>query len=258
MVDDEFERIAKTYEVFDEEHRLSHSAAAKVEFITTMKSIEKYLKPKTRILDIGAGTGSYSLPLAEMGYVVDAVELSARNIAVFQTKIKPSHQLRLVQGNALDLSRYESDSFDLVLVFGPLYHLSKIEDRKRCIQEAKRVCKKDGLIYFAFISNDMVMLTETLYNPHHFGGDSYNHDTFKVHNFPFVFSTVDEARNLLVDEKIIIIHEVASDGMSELLPDTINKMDQKAYQQYLRFYFYACEKPDLFGYSNHLLFIGKK
>jgi ubiquinone/menaquinone biosynthesis C-methylase UbiE len=44
-----------------------------------------------------------------------------------------------------------------VLLMGPLYHLSSAADRDRAIAEAKRVCKRDGVIFFAFIGNDMVV-----------------------------------------------------------------------------------------------------
>ena len=44
QIKDEIEQINKTYDIFDEEHRLS-SKAARVEFFTTVKYIEKYLEP---------------------------------------------------------------------------------------------------------------------------------------------------------------------------------------------------------------------
>ena len=39
--------------------------------------------------------------------------------------------------------------------------------------------------------------------------------------------------------------------------DKINAMDDESYAQYLRYHFYICEKPEMLGMSNHLLFIGK-
>jgi hypothetical protein len=73
-----------------------------------------------------------------------------------------------------------------------------------------------------------------------------------------VFHTVDAARKLLSDGAISILHEVASDGASELLATKINEMSNEDYAQYLRYHFYICEKPELLGMSNHLLFIGEK
>ncbi len=142
-----------------EDERLTKNKAAQVEFYTTIKYIEKYLTPASRILDIGAGTGVYSLYFAGKGYSVSALELADANIAVFRSKLTDDVHVDLQQGNALDLSRYEMNSFDIVLLFGPLYHLHEEKDRRKCIEEAKRVCKPDGKIFFAFIANDIVILT---------------------------------------------------------------------------------------------------
>ena len=257
-IEDEFEQIAKTYEIFNEDTRLNRSKAARVEFFTTVHCIEQYLKPNDRILDVGAGAGEYSLYFARKGYSVSAIELAERNIEAFQKKLTADDRVELRQGNAIDLTCYQDASFDIVLLFGPLYHLHREEDRQKCIAEAKRVCKPDGVIFFAFISNDMVILTELDYNENYFLSDEYDHETFKLKNFPFVFFTVDECRRILRDGGIQITREIASDGVSELMAERINAMDEESYRQYLRYHLYVCEKPEMLGHSNHLLFVGKQ
>lgn len=257
-IEDEFEQIAKTYEIFNEDTRLNRSKAARVEFLTTVHCIEQYLKPNDRILDVGAGAGEYSLYFARKGYSVSAIELAERNIEAFQKKLTADDRVELRQGNAIDLTCYQDASFDIVLLFGPLYHLHREEDRQKCIAEAKRVCKPDGVIFFAFISNDMVILTELDYNENYFLSDEYDHETFKLKNFPFVFFTVDECRRILRDGGIQITREIASDGVSELMAERINAMDDESYRQYLRYHLYVCEKPEMLGHSNHLLFVGKQ
>lgn len=250
--------VQKTYEIFNEDARLNHSKAARVEFLTNSHYIEQALKPGAKILDLGAGAGEYSLHFARKGYHVTALELADENIKVFRAKLKPEDTVELVQGNALDLSRWEKDTFDAVLVFGPLYHLRSPEDQKQVIREALRVCKPDGTLFFAFISNDMVMLTELMYDRDYLKGDTYDHDTFKVVDFPFVFHTVQAARDVLRSVGVNITKEVASDGHSELMANIINELDEESYTQYLRYHFYVCEKQELLGYSNHLLFVAKK
>lgn len=143
-IEDETERVQKTYELFNEDTRLNHSKAARVEFLTTVRYIEEYLKPGGKILDIGAGAGEYSLYFARKGYDVSALELSENNIKAFRKKISPEDHIHLIQGNAMDLSCFEDDSFDIVLMLGPLYHLSRDEDKQTCIAQAKRVCKPGG------------------------------------------------------------------------------------------------------------------
>ena len=252
------ELVQEVYRRFDENSRLNKSQAARVEFITTVKYIERYLTPDAKILDIGAGAGEYSLYFARKGYSVSALELADANIAAFRAKMTADDQIDLAQGNALDLSRYDSNSFDVVLLFGPLYHLHEEADKLRCIEEAKRVCKPGGKIFFAFISNDIVILTMQQAHPDYLLAGAYDKETFQLYDFPFVFHTLDRCRKLLKDSSIRICHEVASDGLSELLQNLINGMDEESYKQYLRYHFYTCEKPECLGVSNHLLFVGEK
>ena len=253
---DDAELVQEVYRRYDEDSRLNKSNAARVEFLTTVRYIGKYLTPGAKILDVGAGAGEYSLYFARKGFQVSALELADANIAAFRAKMMDNDQIDLVQGNALDLSRYDSDSFDIVLLFGPLYHLHEEEDKLRCIEEAKRVCKPNGKIFFSFISNDMVILTMQQCQDDYLMNGDYNKETFRLDDFPFVFHTVDHCRELLGRAGIQIIHEVASDGASELLQNLINGLDEASYQQYLRYHFYICEKPEFLGMSNHLLFVG--
>lgn len=131
------------------------------------------MKDGDKILDIGAGAGEYSLYFARKGYEVSALELADANIAAFKKKLTPEDKIDLVQGNALDLSRYADKSFDIVLLFGPLYHLKNDADKQKCISEAKRVCKDGGKIFFAFISNDFIFLTEFGYDVNYFSNGDY-------------------------------------------------------------------------------------
>lgn len=257
-IENESERVNKLYDIFNEDTRLNHSKASRVEFLTTVRYIEKYLKAGDRILDIGAGAGEYSIYFARKGYAVSALELADANIAAFQRKLTPEDRIDLVQGNALKLSHYADKSFDVVLLFGPLYHLKDDADKQQCISEAKRVCKDGGMIFFALISNDFIFLTELKYDTHYFENGDYDKRTFKLYDFPFVFHTVGAARKLLAEGGIDVLHEVASDGASELMAERINEMSDEAYRQYLRYHFYICEKPELLGMTNHLLFVGKK
>ena len=249
--------VQQIYHRYNEDVRLNHSNAARVEFLTTVRYIEKYLTPGAKILDVGAGAGEYSLHFARKGYQVSALELADANIAAFRAKIAEEDPIDLVQGNALDLSRYGDSTFDIVLLLGPLYHLRSQADKLRCIAEAKRVCKPDGKIFFGFISNDIVILTMQQCQDDYLMSGDYNKETFRLDDFPFVFHTPDRCRELLGKAGIQICHEIASDGASELLQDLVHSLDEASYRQYLRYHFYICEKPEFLGMSNHLLFVGR-
>ena len=168
------ELVQEIYRRYDESTRLSRSKAARVEFLTTVRYIERYLKPGGKILDVGAGAGEYSLYFSRKGYPVSALELADSNLAAFRQKLTPEDTVQLAQGNALDLSRYGDASFDIVLLCGPLYHLHSEEDQLRCIAEATRVCKADGKLFLGFISNDMVILTMFSAHPDYFVNGDYD------------------------------------------------------------------------------------
>ena len=116
--------IIDYYNNYDEDSRLSPRHGT-VEFLTTMRYIEKYIKPGSRVLEIGAGTGWYSHALARLGYTVDAVELVPHNIEVFCRHMLPAEHITITQGNALDLSAFSDNQYDITLLLGPLYHLSQ-------------------------------------------------------------------------------------------------------------------------------------
>ena len=155
--------LEEYYNKFNEEKRLN-SRHGQVEFITSMKYIHKYLeqlsggkeKSQIRILDIGAGTGRYSIPLAEEGYDVTAVELVKHNLGRLKQKCNKVHAF---QGNALKLKKLNEDTFDVTLLFGPIYHLHGKEEKLQALLEAKRVTKPGGIILVAYIMNEYSVLT---------------------------------------------------------------------------------------------------
>ena len=145
------------YANYDEEGRLL-SRHGSVEYLTTMRYIEKYLKPGMDILEIGAATGRYSHALARIGYRVDAVELVEHNIRLFQENTQPGENIAIRQGNAKDLSFYGDDIFDMTLLLGPMYHLFTEEEQKQALSEAIRVTKHGGLIFVAYCGNEATMI----------------------------------------------------------------------------------------------------
>ncbi len=65
---------------YQEDERLTKDKMHRIEFITTTHYIDRYLKKGDRILEVGAGTGAYSLYYANKGYQVDAIELVQTNL----------------------------------------------------------------------------------------------------------------------------------------------------------------------------------
>ena len=95
------------YNSRDEDKRLL-SQHGQVEYLTTMKYIHectsRFDSPK--ILEVGAGTGRYSVALAKEGYSVTAVELVQHNLDILRSKLNGDEPITAIQGDALDLSSF--------------------------------------------------------------------------------------------------------------------------------------------------------
>ncbi len=149
--------LTEYYSGYDEDSRL-RSQHGMVEFLTTMRYVERYLKPGMRILEIGAATGRYSHALAQQGYQVDAVELIQHNIDIFRQKTQPGEKITICQGNAMNLHMLKNDTYDITLLLGPMYHLYTVKDQKRALSEALRVTKSGGVLFAAYCLNDATMV----------------------------------------------------------------------------------------------------
>lgn len=255
------------YNKFNEEKRLD-SRHGQVEFITSMKYIHKYLeklekkKPREeiKILDVGAATGRYSIPLAEEGYDVTAVELVKHNLSRLKAK---GSSVKAYQGNAMKLKRFEDDSFDLVLVFGPMYHLHEKEEKQKALSEAKRVVKQGGVILVAYIMNEYSVITYAFKEKHIREGmqtgmlDETFHCTKKANDLYSFVRTEDiaELNQIVGLDRLQII---AADGAANYIRPYLNALDEQEFQYFIEYHLSTCERADLLGASGHLVDILKK
>lgn len=247
-----------------EDERLTSDKMHYVEFITTTKYIDKYLKKGNRILEVGAGTGIYSLHYASKGYQVDALELVDANINILKSKITTNMNINAIQGNALDLSMYKDNTFDITLVLGPLYHLFKKEEVNKAIEEAIRVTKPQGKIFIAFILFDLTMLTWGFQNKNiyeNYGKDKQVSEEFKPNNdesLIFNMRYFDEVIEIMNSFDVKKLHYVSTDGIGRVIKNTIDEMTDKQYHMYVNYHLSICEREDLIGYSGHILSIVEK
>ena len=115
------------------------------EFEITKRYLHRYLQGKT-VLDIGGGPGRYSVYLAQQGYDVTLVDLSEGNVALAKQKFREfGVHANAHVCDARDLSSLRLGKFDNVLLMGPLYHLSDVKDRARCVLQAKQHLREGAL-----------------------------------------------------------------------------------------------------------------
>lgn len=249
------------YNTYNEEERLADKCG-QVEFMTTMEYIHNYLKPGMRVLEIGAGTGRYSRALAKEGYRMDAVELVAHNIDLFRSKMD-GEKIRLIQGNAVDLSMYGDETFDGTLSLGPMYHLFQEESRKRALEEAIRVTKKGGVIFVAYCMNEATILQYsfrkgTLLDDMEKGLISPDFHWKANENDAFALMRPAEIEALTEPYPVKRMGMAATDGASRYMEDVINAMSDDIFRHYYNYHLSTCERKDLIGASNHVLDILRK
>ncbi|GAB5467870.1 MAG: methyltransferase domain-containing protein [Rhodospirillales bacterium] len=128
--------------------------ASWLEFAVTYHFIQEVLEPGDSVLDIGGGPGRYALALAAAGHPVDLADLSPACLALAETEAcRRGLSLRgTTPADARDLSCFADAAFDCVLNLGPLYHLTRPDDRRLCVAESLRVLKPGGYVFFAFLS----------------------------------------------------------------------------------------------------------
>ena len=255
--------LTRYYENYDEEGRLL-SKHGSVEYLTTMCYIDKYLHPGMRILEIGAATGRYSHALARRGYTVDAVELVQHNIDIFHSLTQPGERITILQGNAKDLSFFADDTYDLVLLLGPMYHLFTVQDQQQALSEALRVTKPGGMLFTAYCGNEATMIQYC------FGRGMLKEEkyqklvdpvTFKASSDPaelFELYRKEDIDALMAQFATERLHYVGTDMATNYMRACVDEMEDDFFQLYLQYHFAICERADLVGASHHILDIHRK
>lgn len=253
------------YNHYDEDGRLA-SKHGSVEFLTTMRYIEKYIEPNDRVLEVGAATGRYSHALARQGYAVDAVELVEHNMEIFRQNTQPGENITITQGNAMDLSAFPDEQYTITLLLGPLYHLYNREDKRRALREAIRVTKKGGVVFAAYVISDGCLLDEG-FKRGNINVSEYvkkgllDSRTFAAKSEPkdlFELVRKEDIDDLMSVFPVTRLHYVASDGCALFMREAVDAMDRDDFELYLKYHFATCERQDLVGVTSHSVDIFRK
>ena len=248
------EKLTVHYNKFNEDKRLNRRHG-QVEYLTSMKYIHEYLKPNDKIIDIGAGTGKYSIALKNEGYDVTAVEYIRPNIGKLKVN-DPS--LKVIEASATNLSMFKDNEFDVAIVFGPMYHLYSKEDKLKALSEAKRITSK--YIFVTYIMNEYAVI-EYAFKDNNYKNikdkltEDFHIDDPEALYFEVRLEDMDELNN---ECNLELVKRFASDGPSDYMRKYINAMDEETFNAYINFHQKICERKELLGASSHVVDILKK
>jgi ubiquinone/menaquinone biosynthesis C-methylase UbiE len=249
MIMDQKQKLTDYYNKFNEDKRLDRRHG-QVEFLTSLRYIHEYTTNRDRIIDIGAGTGRYSLYLKNEGYDMTAVEYVRPNIGKLKVK---DPELTVIEASATDLSMFEDDRFDAAILFGPLYHLYSEKDKLKALSEAKRITKR--CIFATYIMNEYSVIEYAFKQGHYKEIRDKLKEDFRIDDPDGLFfqMRIEEIDELNEKAGLKLVKRFASDGPSDYMRRTINAMDEETFQAYLDFHFRTCERKELLGASSHVV-----
>ena len=267
------EALSDFYSGVDEDGRLAIGSGP-LELTRTREILNRYLpSPPAVVYDVGGGSGIYAYWLARKGYEVHLVDPVAKHIE--QAKLasfnQPDHSLAsAVVGDARKLDRADN-SVDIVLLFGPLYHLTKREDRLTALRETYRVTRKGGRIFAAVISRFASLMDGIFHNfledpafvpiveqdlrdgQHRNPTDNPAYFTSTYFHHPDEIIPEIEESGLTL-EKILAVESIGG-----LLSDFEEFwQDEERRRRLLRFIRAVEDEPSLMGTSAHIMAVAKK
>lgn len=254
-------RLNEYYNKFNEDKRLTRRHGI-VEYTTSMKYIHNYIPEgkSLKIIDIGAGTGRYSIPLSEEGHDVTAVEPAMPNLGKLKAK---KSSVKSYQGNALNLKKFPDNTYDITILFGPMYHLISHEHKLKALVEAKRVTKPGGIIFVAYCMNEYSILSYG-FKEHHILeclkderiSEDFNCTPKDDELYDYV--RLEEINRLNEEADLKRIKIISADGPANYMRTVLNSLSDEEFELFIKYHLSTCERPDLIGAGAHTVDILQK
>ena len=258
------------YQNSNEDIRMSENP---LEFLRCKDIISRYLSnDNLSILDIGGAAGAFSFWLADQGHSVSLLDISPKHIEIAKLH-EMENGIKLTStaiGDARDLP-YDMNSFDLVLLMGPLYHLINKSDRLVSMREAYRVLKPNGRIICEVISRFASMVDGFLFglvNDPDFvpimqrdikTGIHKDTSQSKRYFTNGYFHLADELSNEIEEAGFKFEDTIAVTSFGCTIPEIEKKLADENYRKVLLETIKSVEKePSLMGISSHYIGIGRK
>jgi ubiquinone/menaquinone biosynthesis C-methylase UbiE len=264
--------IADYYQRAPEEDRLEQGPFL-LEALRTRELIQRYAPgaPAT-VLDIGGASGAYALWLAEAGYTVHLLDPVPRLVAEARRRSATCRRpLASCEVGDARITKFSDASADVVLLLGPLYHLTTTADRARALAEAARVLKPGGRLFAAAISrwaSALDGLVRDLFQDPEFAAiveqdlrdGQHRNPTGRLDYFTTAyFHRPEDFRGEVLHAGLLVDGIFGIEGPGWLLPDVSARLeDPRRRADLMRVARMFESEPSVLGISAHLLLVGRK
>lgn len=241
----------------------------RTEFAVTLKALSDVLPAApAAILDIGGGPGRYAIALAQQGYTVTLADLAEANLAFAQQAVERAGAAvsEFLVADARDLSMFTSESFDGVLLLGPLYHLLEEADRQAALAESRRVLKTGGVIAAAFLCRFAPLRFAAQRLP-----EWITHNADRMERIlttgrddePKTFthaylSRPEEIEPVMRAAGFEMCLLVGCEGVTAGHAEAVNRSSGSVWEQWVDLNYRLGRDPAMHGASDHLLYMGRK
>lgn len=241
----------------------------RTEFAVSLRALNEFLPdPPGPVLDIGGGPGRYAIELAQRGYRVTVLDLSAESLRLARQKAKEARVdlAGLIHANAVDLGELLSSSYEAVLLMGPLYHLLAGDEREQAVREATRVLRPRGRLFAAFITRFAPFRYVASADP----GWLAEHPSYAgqllergLHDQPTRFAKAyyahpDEVVPLMESCGQRTLALLGCEGVVAGHESKVNELEGDAWEAWVDLNYTLGQEPSLYGASDHLLYVGEK
>lgn len=258
----DFAEMQAYYAQDKERDRLSRDVG-RVEYERTVEVVGRTLPdPPAQVADIGGGPGRYTDWLVGLRHQVVHRDVVEHHVDQVRRRHGDSVDTAVGDARSLDL---DDSSVDVVLLLGPLYHLTERTDRVRALQEARRVVRPGGVVHVAAISRWAARLHGMLVSRIHevFPVLRETVDEMEAHGemrkiteagFTGFAHRPDDLRDEVRDSGLTLESLVSLEGISFALSDVDERMQDDTDRTLLMETLRATESvPDLLGLGPHLL-----
>lgn len=238
------------------------------EFLLTCRLLDRYLKPGDKVLDIGGGPGRYSLYLAKKGCSVTLFDLSEENtrFASMQAE-KQGIPLETVCGDARNADSLVAETFDHVLLMGPLYHILEESGRTQAVDAALNLLRPVGTLSVSFI-NMFAGIIFAMKDAPDIVTDPTEQAFYRafIENRSFAgkafteayFARQEEILPFMEQFPLEKLHFFGQEGILSPCEPNIMGSSPEAVREWLNLAERLCEREELLSWAEHLMYIGRK